>query len=314
MYYAITMRVLSPFSLESFLMTPRQILTALIVVVLWGLNFVVIKVGLQGVPPLLLAALRFALVAFPAVLFIPRPPVAWRWLLAYGLTISFAQFALLFSALALGMPSGLASLVLQSQAFFTLALSVLCLGERIRAQQLVGLGVAVVGLVLIGEGSLHADSAGGHAVPLIGLLLTLGAAAAWGTGNIITKRIGPVPVLGLVVWGGLVPIGPFLGLSLLLEGPDAITHSLANFSGTSLAAVAYLAGAATLIGYSLWGKLLGELPTARVAPLTLLVPVIGLSAGWVALGEALRPVQIAGAGVVMAGLVLNMWPARRRAQ
>ncbi|MEJ7137091.1 EamA family transporter [Amphibiibacter pelophylacis] len=291
-------------------MTPRQLLLALIVVVLWGLNFVVVKLGLQGVPPLLLAALRFVLVAFPAVLFVPRPPVAWRWLLAYGLTISFGQFALLFSALALGMPSGLASLVLQSQAFFTLGLSVLWLGERIRPLQLAGLAVAVVGLLLISEGSLQ----GGHPVPLIGLLLTLGAAAMWGTGNIVTKKIGPVPVLGLVVWGALVPIGPFVLLSLLLEGPTAIAHSLTHLSLGSVGVVIYLALAATLIGYSLWGRLLGELPTASVAPLTLLVPVIGLSAGWVVLDEALRPLQIAGAGVVMAGLVINMLPRRRPAR
>lgn len=175
-------------------MSPKDLLLALVVIVAWGLNFVVIKVGLDGLPPMLLGALRFALVAFPAALFIRRPKLPWRWLLAYGATISLGQFAFLFEAMAHGMPPGLASLVLQSQAFFTLFFAALFLRERLRPASVLGLLVAAGGLAMIG---LEGD----HVTPMLALLLTLCAGAMWAMGNIITRRFGNVDLVALVVWG-----------------------------------------------------------------------------------------------------------------
>src|SRR3954452_18941360 len=153
-------------------MSPRDLLLALVVVIAWGVNFVVIKVGLHGVPPMLLGALRFTLAAVPAVFFVKRPKMPWRWLFAYGATISFGQFAFLFSAMYVGMPAGLASLVLQAQAFFTLIFAAMFLGERIRAVNVIGLVIAAAGLALIG---MH----GGQAMTLTGFLFTLAASAMW---------------------------------------------------------------------------------------------------------------------------------------
>jgi O-acetylserine/cysteine efflux transporter len=183
--------------LDKDLMMPlKDLLIALVVIIIWGVNFVVIKVGLDGLPPMLLGALRFLLVAFPAVLLVKRPNLPWRWLIAYGATISLGQFAFLFQAMHSGMPPGLASLILQSQAFFTLGFAALFLGERLRPASVLGLLVAAGGLVLIGsEHSSH--------VPLIALLLTLCGGAMWGMGNIITRRFGSVNLVALVVWGGL---------------------------------------------------------------------------------------------------------------
>jgi O-acetylserine/cysteine efflux transporter len=285
-------------------MHARDRFLALAIVCVWGVNFVVIKVGLAGVPPMLLGALRFCLVVFPAIFFVPRPRVPWRMLVAYGATISLGQFAFLFYAMAVGMPAGLASLVLQSQAFFTLAIAALWLGEPIRWNNVAGMVVAGAGLALIGAGA----ASGGMSVA--GFLLTLCAAFCWASGNIVSKKIGPVDLLGLVIWGALIPIVPFALLSLWFEGPARIVASVTHVSGMGVFAVLYLAFAATVFGYTMWGRLLTRYPASQVAPLTLLVPVVGLVSAHVLLGEDLSAAQWIGAAVVMAGLLVNVFGGR----
>jgi O-acetylserine/cysteine efflux transporter len=280
-------------------MSPRDLLIATVVIFAWGVNFVVIKLGLHGVPPMLLGALRFGVAAVPAC-FIKRPQIPLRWLFAYGLTISLGQFALLFYGMSVGMPAGLASLVLQAQAFFTLIFAAMFLGERIRAANLAGLVIAAAGLALIGM-------QGGHAMTVTGFLFTLAASAMWALGNVVTKAMGKVDLLSLVVWASLIPPLPFLALSLIFEGPARIESSLAAIPLVSVFAVAYLAFVATIVGYSLWGKLLARYPAASVAPFSLLVPVIGLVSAAVVLGEDLTGAQIAGAVLVMAGLMVNVF-------
>lgn len=284
----------------------KDLFLAIFVILVWGVNFAVIKVGVADVPPLLLAALRFMLAAFPALLFFRAPKVPLRLYIIYGLTISVGQFSLLFSAIHVGMPTGLASLVLQSQAVFTMLFAAFFLKERWHANQLAGLMLAAVGLVLIG-------SAHGLSMPLAGFMLTVAAAVMWAIGNIVTRavgRYGPMNQLAFVVWASLVPPIPLLLLSAWLEGPAAISSALQNFSWHAFAAVAYLAWAATLFGYGVWTGLLARYPANRVAPFTLLVPLVGLTTGWVAFGEALKPVHFAGGALLMAGLLLNLFGAR----
>ena len=282
---------------------------ALLVVLIWGVNFVVIHMGLVGVPPLLLGALRFLLVALPAVFLVPRPRIPFRWLLAYGLTISFGQFALLFSAMQVGMPAGVASLVLQAQMIFTLLFGALLLGERWQRHQPAALGLATLGLLV----RASQQQAGG--MSLAGFLLTVGAAASWGLGNIVTRRIsqlGQVNLLGLVVWGALVPPLPFLAAAYWLEGPTEMVNALSHLSWLSLLAILYLALMATIVGYGLWGRLLQRYPVAQVAPLTLLVPVVGLLAARLLLDERLQGGQWVGIGLVLSGLLVNLfWPRWR---
>ncbi|UJJ31752.1 EamA family transporter [Halopseudomonas maritima] len=286
-------------------MSPADLGRALIVILLWGLNFVVIKIGLDGLPPMLLGATRFTLAAIPAVFFIRRPKVPLRWLLAYGMTISFGQFAFLFSAMDNGMPAGLASLALQSQAFFTLLLAAALIGEKVRAHNLIGLLVAAAGLLFIG---LHS----GTSMTLTGLALTLCAALMWACGNIITKRVGQVDLTALVVWGSLVPPLPFFAMSLWLEGPERISQALTHISGSSIFALIYLAFGATLLGYGLWSRLLSRYPAGQVAPFSMLVPVIGLSSAALLLGESLSALQLVGTALVMGGLVINVFGGRLR--
>ena len=291
-------------------MRPIDLLLALLVVVVWGLNFVVVKAGVTHVPPLLLGALRFMLAAFPALLFVPRPQLPLKLYLLYGLTASVGQFAFLFTAIHLGMPTGLASLVLQSQAFFTLVLAAFFLKEHWGAHQLGGLALAGVGLALIG-------SAHGAHMPLMGFGLTLAAATMWASSNVVTRVIsarGPINQLGLVVWGSLVPPIPFLLLSFWLEGPQAMAKALTDFNWHAFGALAYLAWAATLLGYSIWTGLLTRYPANQVAPFSLLVPVVGLTTGWVVLGEALQPIHFAGGALLMLGLAVNLWGGRMLAK
>ena len=281
-------------------MSPKDLLLALIVILAWGVNFVVIKVGLHGVPPMLLGALRFALAAVPAVFFVKRPAMPFRWLFAYGATISFGQFVLLFYAMYVGMPAGLASLVLQAQAFFTLIFAAMILGERFRAPNVVGLLIAACGLAVIGMQA-------GHAMTLAGFLLTLAAASMWGIGNVDHEAHGqgrPVVARGVGKPGAAAAVP-----RAFVDGGGAarIAASLSGISLTSVFAIVYLAFIATMLGYTLWGKLLARYPASQVAPFSLLVPIVGLASAALLLDEGLSPMQFVGAVLVMAGLVVNVF-------
>lgn len=292
-------------------MSRKDGLLALLVVVVWGLNFVVIKVGLHNMPPLMLAGLRFLLVAFPAIFFVARPKIPLSLLLGYGLTISFGQFAFLFSAIKFGMPAGLASLVLQAQAFFTIILGAFAFGERLQGKQLVGIALAVFGVLVLIEASLN-----GQHVGMLGFMLTLAAALSWACGNIFNKKIMQHPsrpaVMSLVVWSALIPVVPFFLSSLLLDGPAQITQSLVAIDMTTILSLVYLAFVATIVGYGIWGSLLGRYETWRVAPLSLLVPVVGLASAAVLLDETLTGLQLLGALLIMAGLYINVFGFRLR--
>ncbi|WP_277972645.1 EamA family transporter [Pantoea agglomerans] len=289
-------------------MSVKDMLLALCVVVAWGVNFVVIKLGLQGMPPFLLAGLRFTLVAFPAIFFVRRPPIPLRWLVVYGMTISFGQFAFLFLAIKLGMPAGLASLVLQAQAFFTLLLGALLLAEKLRWNHIVGIIIATLGMFLLATAGMEGQTSAG--ITLTTMMLTLSAALSWGLGNITNKiimRNRSVPIMSLVVWSALVPIIPFFACSLLFDGQVAIVNSLLHIGLQTVLALFYLAFVATIVGYAIWGNLLSRYETWRVAPLSLLVPVVGIITAALVLDEHLSGQQMLGAVVIILGLLVNVF-------
>ena len=277
----------------------RHVLLALVVVAVWGFNFVVIKLGLADVPPLLLTGLRFLFAALPAVMFIRPPKCWWGWVVAFGFILGVVKFGLLFVGMKLGMPAGLSSLVLQLQAFFTIAFALPLLGERPKAVQLAGAAVAFGGIALIA-----ADRTSGAA--LGPFLMVIAAAACWGLANIVTKKAGRVDMLAFVVWASLVPPLPLFALSWAIEGGPAITAALAHPSLTALGAVAYLAWPTTLLGFGIWSWLMSRHPAATVAPFSLLVPIFGLSSAALVLGEKLGLHEAIGAALVFAGLALNV--------
>ncbi|MCE9522143.1 MAG: EamA family transporter [Alphaproteobacteria bacterium] len=280
----------------------RHILLALAVMVVWGANFVVIKVALGQLPPLLLATLRFTFALVPAVFFLKRPRVAWRNLAAYGVLIGAGQFGLLFIAMNGHISPGLASLVVQSQVFFTIGLAMVLSGERVKLYQIFALMLATAGIGVI---LWHTDTT---TTPL-GLALVIAAAMAWAGGNVVARRAGAVNMLAYVVWGSLFSIPPLLALTLIVDGPTAIGAALAHADAGAWAAVAYQSVGNTLFGYAAWGWLLSRYPAATITPMSLLVPVVGMAASALWLGEGLEPWKLAAAALVMAGLALNMlWP------
>ena len=288
-------------------MSVSHVLQALLVVLIWGVNFVVIRWGLNEVPPFLLAAARFSLVVFPAIFFIKKPNVPWRWLIAYGWFNSFGQFAFLFWAMKVGMPAGLASVVHQAQVFFTLIFSVLILQQRTQVTQWLGLMIAVMGLALIAYGK-NAGTPVGMQMTSLGLVLNLLGAASWAMGNVVVsamRRAGIQPEpFGLVIWSSLIPILPFLLISGLFE--RHVYPDWQAISWHSIVSALYLAWAATLLGYGLWSRLLSQYEPNRVAPFTLLVPVVGLLTAWLVLGERLNQWQLWGSACLLIGLAVNV--------
>lgn len=272
-----------------------DVLLGLTVSLLWGFNFVVMKVGVGELPPFLLAGLRFALSVVPLILLVPRPAVSWRLLAAFALSFGVVKFSLLFFGLGLGMPAGLTSIVLQLQAPFTVLLATLVLGERVDGVQMAGLAVALAGLAVLAAERIATS-------PLLPFLLVLAAAVAWAVANLVVKQATDADPLGFALWASLLAAGPFLALSLAIEGPHAIASALAAASWKGLGALLYLAYPVNLIGLAIWSRLLRRHSAAAVAPFALLVPVVGTLSGHLVLGETLTPWLAIGGSTIIVGL------------
>jgi O-acetylserine/cysteine efflux transporter len=283
-------------------MKPRDIWAAILAAMVLGIAFIAIKIGVREAPPLLLTALRFVFAAFPAILFIKPPRASIGMVALYGLLIGVGQFGLLFLAIGLGMPVGLASLVIQLQAFVTAFLAWIVLGERPSAVQLIGAGIASLGIVAIGATRLGGASLGPF-------LMVIGAAICWGAGNLIAKLAGRIDMFAFVIWSSLAAPIPLFALSLLFEGGRTLP-ALAHPSLTLALCVAGLAYGGTVLGFGLWCRLLALYSAARMAPFALLIPVAGMIAGRLVFDEPLGAFELLGAALVMAGLSFNVFGDR----
>ncbi|WP_369259558.1 EamA family transporter [Streptomyces sp. R35] len=287
-------------------MRPAHICLAVLVAAVWGVNFTVIEVGLGHFPPLLFSALRFLVAALPAVFFVGRPKVAWKWIVAVGLVLGVAKFGLLFIGMDAGMPAGLSSLVLQIQAVFTALIAFVVLGERPTRVRLSGMGVALcgVGLAAVDEGT---------AGPLGAFALVIAAAACWGLSNVLTRKASPPDSLNFMVWVSTVPVLPLLGLSLLTEGPSRDWAALRGLDWQGAGVVVYVAWITTVFGFGAWGWLLHRHPASTVAPFSLLVPVFGMSSAALFLGESVSPLRWAATALLVGGVALtSLVPGPRR--
>jgi len=281
----------------------------LVIVTLWGFSFVPIKVGLKELPPFALASLRFFFAAVPLVFFIRRPRMPATLIIGYGLAIGVFQFGLLFLGMKLGMPAGLSSLVIQVQVFFTIGLGIALLGDHWRRESALGAAIATIGVALLAYHKIR----GGAASTFIGLILVIIAALAWGVGNIVAKRAAGEhddDMFALVVWSSLVPPLPLAAVSYLFEGGPAILDAVKSASALTWGCILFLAYVATLFGFASWARLLHRYPTALVSPFALLIPVSGLASGALFLGESLAPLQAVGVGLVLAGLIVNVYGVR----
>ena len=280
-----------------------HVLLALAVVAVWGTNFVVIRIGLDHLPPLTFAVLRFTFALAPAVFLLKRPAVPWRNLAAYGVLIGAGQFGLLYIAINGFISPGLASLVVQTQVFFTIGLAMWLSKERVRTFQILALALAAAGLVVI-----MAHNSDASATPL-GLALILGAAASWAGGNAFSRAAGQVNMLAYVVWASLFSVPPLLVLALAFEGPARMIEGVRAADAATWAAVLWQSVGNTLFGYAAWGWLLSRHPAATITPMAMLVPVFGMGASALFLGESLPGWKLLAAALVMSGLALNIfWP------
>lgn len=289
-------------------MKKKDILLAALMVTIWGVNFTVIKLGLGGVPSMLLVTLRFIMTSIPAIFFIEKPKTELKYIILYGLTVGVGQFSCLFYAMEIGMPAGIASVVLQIQAFISPIFAMIFLKEKLKLKQIIGFIISAVGLVFIAAASV---GNGINSVPPLAFLLMLSAPTFWAASNIIAKIASDKALLNgeklnmtsMVVWSGLVPPIPTLGLALMLDTPAALIHAVKNLSGISIFAILYLAFLATLTSYTIWSKLIANYPISIVAPIPLLVPIVALLSAKIILSEQLSPMQWTGFIIILTGLV-----------
>ncbi|WP_077611059.1 EamA family transporter [Clostridium sp. Marseille-P2415] len=290
---------------------------AVFVIVLWGINFTVIKFGVNEMSPMLLVAFRYVFAALPAIFFVKRPDTSWKYIVAYGMTVGVGQFSCLFYAENIGMPAGIASVVLQSQAFFTILLAGALFQEKIRAGQIAGLIVAGAGLFFI---SGNIGTHGSAAIPGVAFFLTVIAALFWGISNIIVRYASReaeaqgknLNMFSMVIWSSLVPPFPMLAAAVIIGKPVLVWQQLSHINASAAFSILYLALLATLIGYGLWSTLLAKYPAGKVAPLSLLVPVVGLITAQIVLKEKLTTIQWVGGLIIILGLLISNFSHRLR--
>jgi len=286
---------------------------SILIAAIWGFNFIVIKVGVASVPPLMLVALRFVFSALPAVFFVRRPPAAMRLVAAYGLLLGVGEFGLLFTAIKLGAPAGLSSIALQFQVYFTALLAALVLKERLAPHAVWGMVIAAAGLAsfAFSAGGGEPGAGGGAStmsLPLLAMILL--AALGWAGANVTTKYMPGTGALSLMAWSSLFSPLPLAALSLIFEGPKAVAAAISGLGLVAIGALIYLVALSTLVGYGLWNHLIMRHGAARIAPFSLMVPIFAVVFAASILGERFRPLDAAGAGLVLVGLALHIFGDR----
>ena len=281
----------------------KHILLCLLVVVIWGINFIFVKLSLNEFSPLCLCALRFLLASIPAIFFIKPPEMPFKLVVLYGLIMFALQFSFLFMGMYVGMTPGMASLIMQVQVFFSMFFATLVLGDKPTISQVVGSLVSFTGIGLV---AFHFD----QYVSFLGFILILLAAASWGMGNLITKKTHNIRMLSLVVWGCFIASIPMLGLTLIFEGPVSMINSYHHITWVGVLSLFYIVAASTWIGYGIWGWLIARHPIGQVVPFTLLVPVVGMLGSTIILGEEFQSWKLMSGLLVMSGLYINLAGSR----
>jgi O-acetylserine/cysteine efflux transporter len=284
-------------------MPASHFLLILLVIIIWGLNFIFVKLGLEEISPLLLCSIRFFLASIPAVFFIKPPAVPFKIVASYGLVMFGLQFGFVFMGMYAGMTPGMASLIMQMQVFFSIFFAVLFLGEQPGIGQVVGALISFMGIGLV---AMHFDSN----VSLLGFILILAAAASWGLGNLITKKIKTTHLIAVIVWGSFVACLPMFFLSLVFEGPQSIVTSYNTVTWKGMGSLLYIVYVSTWIGYGIWNWLLGRYPVGMIVPFTLLIPVVGILSSVLILGEPFQLWKLVACLLVISGLCINILSTR----
>ncbi|RLU90525.1 hypothetical protein CTZ27_21645 [Streptomyces griseocarneus] len=284
-------------------MKKQHILIAVVVTAIWGLNFSVIKIGLKSVDPLILAGIRFALCALPAVFFLKRPQVAWKYIIGYGLVFGVGLWGVVNLGIKAGVSSGISSLVLQFSAFLTILLGAVVFREKLSRFQYLGIAVALVGLFSV---TFVTDGT----VTIAGVALVLFGAAAWSVANVIMKKAKPKDTLSFMVWSSLFSPVPLFLLDLVVNGTKGYVELPHQLGWAAILSLLFQAYPNTVLGYAVWNWLLREYPVSTVAPLSLLVPIFGMAGSVAIFGESLPPLKLVAGALIVAGLVIGLYGKR----
>ncbi len=284
-------------------LSPWNLLLAVAVAAVWGFNFIMVKVGLNEIPPLTFCALRFFFASIPAIFFIKKPDTAWKYIIGYGILTFGIQFSLLFFGIAVGVTPGIAALIVQLQVFFAIFFAYLLANQRITIWQVIGALISFSGIIVIGA---HR----GGSLPGLGFLLILIAAISWGLGSVIATKFKDINMLALVVWSSFVAFFPLIGVSFLLEQPMRVLLHPQELSSATIIALAYVTYVSTHFGYGCWSWLLSKYSMANIAPFALLCPIIAMLCSALILDESIENWKIAATVLVIAGLSLNIFGNR----
>lgn len=275
----------------------------LLVIVIWGLNFIFVKLGLAEMSPLLLCSIRFFLASIPAIFFIKPPAIPFKHVALYGIVMFAMQFGFVFCGMNVGMTPGMASLIMQMQVFFSIFFAVFFLGEQISPGQAGGALISFSGILLV---AMHFD----NNISILGFILILAASASWGAGNLITKRIKTPSLMALVIWGSFVACLPMFILSLLIEGPATIIASYHQITWKGIGSLLYIVYISTWVGYGIWGWVINRHPVGVIIPFTLLIPVVGILSSVLILGEPFQLWKLVAGLLVISGLCINILSTR----
>jgi O-acetylserine/cysteine efflux transporter len=286
-------------------MKPADVAIAVMVAVIWGLAFVASRIALDEFSPELMTALRFSIAAVPC-LFVRKPKVSWPLLIAISLTLFLGQFLAQSVAIARGVPVGLTSVIVQSQALFTIAFAAIIFSEMPTRTQTIGIGIATIGLLMICGTVGYDFSVGAFAVLMI-------SPVSFAIGNILLRQARGAPMFDLFAWLCLAAAVPLFALTLVSNGPQPTWHALTHMSLTGLLCMLGLGGISTSIAYWLWGRLLRDYPAAQVVPFALLVPFVGSAASSIVFGERFGPLRLAGMITVIGGIAIMVLSKRPQA-
>jgi O-acetylserine/cysteine efflux transporter len=283
-------------------MKPADVCIAVMVAVIWGLAFVASRIALDEFSPELMTTLRFAIAAVPC-LFVRKPKASWPLLIAISFSLFLGQFLAQAFAIAHGVPVGLSSVIVQSQALFTIAFAAIIFGELPTRMQTIGVGVATIGLLMICGTVGYDFSVSAFAVLVISPI-------SFAIGNLLLRRAQGAPMFDLFAWLCLAAVVPLAALTLVSNGPQPTWHALSHMSPTGLVCMLFLGGLSTSIAYWLWGRLLRDYPAAQVVPFALLVPFVGSAASSIVFGESFGPLRLAGMITVVGGIAIMLLSKR----
>ena len=270
---------------------------AFFIVVLWGLNFVALKIAVLSLPPIFLAGLRFLLISIPWIFFVEKPKVSKRQFITLPITLGVLQYSLLYYGMSTGLSAGLSAVILQTQSFFTVIMSTILIKEKPRLNEISGLLIGALGVMI-----LLINNNGDFKIEAV--LIILAAAISWGIANIQLKNLGNVNMVSFLIW-----ISPFAAIvlfiiSFILEYDLVLNIDFSNIEIKVFLSIFYTAYLSTVIGFTMWQYLLNKYKSVQITPYGLLVPVTGSIFGYIILSEVLEIYQIISGIIIIIGLMV----------